>query len=65
MRYRWLDPRLEHSKGVIEGEETLRNKIWTPHLYLVNEHDSTIMGTGKEDVLVSVQQDGTVLYSFR
>ncbi|XP_073994197.1 pH-sensitive chloride channel 2-like [Rhodnius prolixus] len=65
VRYRWLDPRLEHSKGVIEGEETLRNKIWTPHLYLVNEHDSTIMGTGKEDVLVSVQQDGTVLYSFR
>uniref|UniRef100_A0A224XPJ9 Putative cation transporter family protein n=1 Tax=Panstrongylus lignarius TaxID=156445 RepID=A0A224XPJ9_9HEMI len=65
VRYRWLDSRLSHSNGVIEGEETLRNKLWTPHLYLVNEHDSTIMGTGKEDVLVSIQTDGTVLYSFR
>ncbi|KAK9497233.1 hypothetical protein O3M35_004591 [Rhynocoris fuscipes] len=65
VRYRWLDKRLKHSTTVIEGEETLRNQLWTPHLYLVNENESKIMGTGKEDVLISIQPDGTVVYSFR
>ncbi|VVC43650.1 Hypothetical protein CINCED_3A020704 [Cinara cedri] len=36
-----------------------------PHVYIVNEHDSNIMGSGRQDILVTVQPDGTVLYSAR
>lgn len=39
--------------------------MWTPHLYLVNEHESHVMGSSRPDVLVSIQPDGTVLYSSR
>lgn len=66
VRYRWLDPRLKHGGTVtIEGEDMLRDRVWTPHLYLVNEHESRVMGSGSQDVLVSIQPDGTVLYSTR
>ncbi|BES90788.1 ion channel [Nesidiocoris tenuis] len=65
IKYRWRDERLRHDGPVLEGEESLRQQLWTPHLYLVNEHESRIMGSGKEDVLVSVTPDGTVLYSSR
>ncbi|KAI5706031.1 hypothetical protein M8J75_004220 [Diaphorina citri] len=66
MRYRWVDPRLAHNaKENYLGEINLRDRVWTPHLYLVNEHDSRIMGSGRQDILISVQPDGTVLYSTR
>ncbi|XP_024085916.1 glycine receptor subunit alpha-2-like isoform X2 [Cimex lectularius] len=65
VRYKWLDHRLKFNGSITEGEETLRSKLWTPHLYLVNEHDSRIMGSGKEDVLIQIHPDGTVHYSSR
>ncbi|XP_022189190.1 pH-sensitive chloride channel 2 isoform X2 [Nilaparvata lugens] len=66
IRYRWVDSRLAHSgQDTIEGEGMLRDKVWTPHLYLVNEHESRVMGSSRPDVLVSIQPDGTVLYSTR
>ncbi|KAL1129818.1 hypothetical protein AAG570_012762, partial [Ranatra chinensis] len=63
--YRWIDPRLNHTGPIIEGEGTLRDKLWTPHLYLVNEHDSKVMGSGQADVLISIDTDGTVSYTTR
>ncbi|XP_050432889.1 pH-sensitive chloride channel 2-like isoform X2 [Adelges cooleyi] len=67
IRYRWRDSRLVHSssKSAIQGENKLKERVWTPHVYIVNEHDSNIMGSGRQDILVTVQPDGTVLYSAR
>ncbi|KAE9545117.1 hypothetical protein AGLY_000660 [Aphis glycines] len=67
IRYRWRDDRLVHSssKSSIQGENKLKERVWTPHVYIVNEHDSNIMGSGRQDILVTVQPDGTVLYSAR
>lgn len=65
MRYRWTDKRLEHNAGVIEGEgPVLVEKIWTPHIYIVNERDSKVMGSG-QDILITIDSDGTVIYSTR
>lgn len=65
IRYRWKDERLIHDEGLIEGEgPLLLKKIWTPHIYIVNEHDSKVMGSG-EDILITINNDGTVLYSTR
>lgn len=49
----------------IQGETLVKERLWTPHLYIVNEHDSRIMGSSSQDVLVTVMPDGTVLYSTR
>nr|CAD7395474.1 unnamed protein product [Timema poppensis] len=70
IRYRWQDLRLDFSRlapnaGHIVSEGFLRNSIWTPHVYLVNEQDSLVMGTDQKDVLVAVEPDGMVSMSAR
>lgn len=70
VRFRWKDPRLEYQYLIpdvdrVVGEGTLKNHIWVPHVYLVNEHESKMMGADQHDVLVTVQPDGTILYSTR
>ncbi|XKL60246.1 hypothetical protein PGB90_001262 [Kerria lacca] len=66
IRYRWLDERLARNVTYnIQGETLVKDKLWTPHLYIVNEHESRIMGSSSQDILVTVMPDGTVLYSTR
>ncbi|KAK7586004.1 hypothetical protein V9T40_003880 [Parthenolecanium corni] len=66
IRYRWMDKRLARNVTYnIQGETLVKERLWTPHLYIVNEHDSRIMGSSSQDVLVTVMPDGTVLYSTR
>lgn len=66
LRYRWQDERLAGAiTTTMEGENTLLERVWTPHLYLVNEQESHVMGSGRQDILISVQPDGTVLLSTR
>ncbi|XP_026274381.1 pH-sensitive chloride channel 2 isoform X1 [Frankliniella occidentalis] len=70
LRYRWRDPRLSYSATAptmsrVIGEKVIRERIWVPHVYLVNEHDSRVMGADKEDVIVTVKPSGTVLFSIR
>lgn len=70
LRYRWKDPRLAFSATApamtkVIGETLLRERIWVPHVYLVNEHESRVMGTGREDVIVTIRPSGTVLFSTR
>ncbi|KAK3915325.1 pH-sensitive chloride channel 2 [Frankliniella fusca] len=70
LRYRWKDPRLEYKHTAptthrVIGEKVIRERIWVPHVYLVNEHDSRVMGADKEDVIVTVKPSGTVLFSIR
>jgi nickel-dependent lactate racemase len=42
-----------------------RNEMWTPHLYIVNEQESEVMGTDRKDVMVTVDPNGTVTLSTR
>lgn len=70
LRYRWRDPRLAYSATApsmskVIGEKVIRERIWVPHVYLVNEHESRVMGADKEDVIVTVKPSGTVLFSTR
>ncbi|XP_034250681.1 glycine receptor subunit alpha-4-like isoform X2 [Thrips palmi] len=70
LRYRWTDPRLAFSETSpaltkVIGETMIRDRIWVPHVYLVNEHESRVMGAGKEDVIVTIKPSGTVLFSTR
>ncbi|KAK6639336.1 hypothetical protein RUM43_007608 [Polyplax serrata] len=70
VRFRWRDPRLEYkvmspSIDKIVGEGVLRNQIWVPHVYLVNEHESKMMGADQQDVLITALPDGTIYYSTR
>ncbi|PSN55162.1 hypothetical protein C0J52_00638 [Blattella germanica] len=70
LRLRWTDPRLEYDKvaphlPLLVREGTPRERLWTPHIYLVNERESVVMGADRKDVLVTVQPDGTVILSAR
>lgn len=66
IRYRWVDHRLARNITYnIQGEKLVRDKLWTPHVYIVNEHESRVMGSGTQDITVTVLPDGTVLYSTR
>jgi hypothetical protein len=39
--------------------------MWTPHLYIVNEQESEVMGADSNDVMVNLDPDGTVTLSTR
>lgn len=47
------------------GENSLRDSLWSPHIFLANERSSSILGTSEKDVLTSVSPDGTVVLSTR
>ncbi|KAK5640700.1 hypothetical protein RI129_009247 [Pyrocoelia pectoralis] len=68
--YRYTDYRLKYSelspgRGVMLGEELLRNKIWVPHIVLMNERENSIMGLEGNDQFVSISPQGEVIYSYR
>ncbi|XP_075155662.1 pH-sensitive chloride channel 2-like [Haematobia irritans] len=71
MQLRYKDPRLAFEKYAsdrsqsILGESSLRSVIWVPHIFLANEHDSSVLGTSEKDVLTSISPDGTVIISSR
>ncbi|KAB0791640.1 hypothetical protein PPYR_03440 [Photinus pyralis] len=68
--YRYTDYRLRYSdlspdRGAMLGEELLRNKIWVPHVILMNERENSIMGLEGNDQFVSISPHGEVIYSYR
>lgn len=71
LQLRYVDPRLvfrevaPNRKESIMGEKSLRDSLWTPHIFLANERSSSILGTSEKDVLTSVSPDGTVIISTR
>ncbi|XP_022911647.2 pH-sensitive chloride channel 2-like [Onthophagus taurus] len=70
VQYRYTDTRLNYEsispkRGHMLGEDTLRKKIWIPHLVLSNEKDTFIMGLEGKDVFVSISPTGEVIYSYR
>ncbi|KAF2900928.1 hypothetical protein ILUMI_05251, partial [Ignelater luminosus] len=70
LQYRYYDYRLRFdeispNRGIMLGEELLRNKIWVPHLVLSNERDSAIMGLEGNDLFVSLSPQGEIIFSYR
>ncbi|CAH1115977.1 unnamed protein product [Phaedon cochleariae] len=66
----YTDRRLNYTKlsptrSNIVGEITLREKIWVPHLIIMNERESGMMGLDGKDVLVQISPNGNVIYSYR
>lgn len=47
------------------GEQSLRDALWVPHIFLANERTSSILGTAEKDILTSISPDGTVIISTR
>ncbi|XP_030755339.1 glutamate-gated chloride channel-like [Sitophilus oryzae] len=56
---------LSPNRGNILGQETLRSKVWVPHIVVKNERNSGLMGLDQKDVFVKINPSGRVLYSFR
>lgn len=71
LQLRYVDPRLVFRQvapkrtKTIMGENSLRDSLWTPHIFIANERSSTILGTSEKDVLTSVAPDGTIILSQR
>lgn len=71
LQLRYVDPRLVFKQvspkrtEPIMGENSLKESLWVPHIFLANERSSSILGTSEKDVLTSVSPDGTVIISYR
>lgn len=71
LQLRYVDSRLVFKKVApnrtepIMGEQSLRDVLWVPHVFLANERSSDILGTAEKDILTSVSPDGTVIISTR
>lgn len=71
IQMRYSDPRLAFEKLApsrtqpIMGESVLRSLIWVPHIFLANEHDSSVQGTNEKDILTAISPNGTVIISSR
>ncbi|XP_058450088.1 pH-sensitive chloride channel 2-like [Malaya genurostris] len=71
LQLRFVDPRLVFEKVApnrtepIMGEQSLRDVIWVPHVFLANERSSDILGTAEKDILTSISPDGTIIISTR
>lgn len=70
VQYRYFDKRLAFQKispgrGRMLGEDTLRDKIWIPHIVISNERDTSIMGLEGKDVFVSISPQGEIIFSYR
>jgi len=49
----------------ISGGEDLQELIWTPHVYLVNNQRTQVMGAWRKDVMVRVYPDGKIIFAQR
>uniref|UniRef100_A0A182RCC7 pH-sensitive chloride channel 2 n=1 Tax=Anopheles funestus TaxID=62324 RepID=A0A182RCC7_ANOFN len=71
LQFRYVDPRLVFREVApnrtkpIMGEQSLRDLLWVPHVFLANERSSDILGTAEKDILTSISPDGTVIVSTR
>ncbi|KDR22567.1 Gamma-aminobutyric acid receptor subunit beta-4, partial [Zootermopsis nevadensis] len=70
LQFEYQDPRLAYHSVApntykITGGEDLKDMVWTPHIYLANDQKSTVMGSLKKDIMVSVYPDGTITFAQR
>jgi hypothetical protein len=70
LQLEYQDPRLAYysiapNVSEISGGEDLQQMIWTPHVYLVNNQRSEVMGSLRKDVMVTVYPDGKIIFAQR
>ena len=70
LQYRYIDPRLAYQSvdpdiSVILGDEEAQQMIWTPHVYILNDQKSAVMGPISKDITVTILPDGMVILSQR
>ncbi|CAG9767208.1 unnamed protein product [Ceutorhynchus assimilis] len=56
---------LSPNRGAILGQESLKNKLWMPHIYVKNEKASNLMGLDRKDVFLKIDPQGDITYSYR
>ncbi|XP_023029292.2 pH-sensitive chloride channel 2 isoform X1 [Leptinotarsa decemlineata] len=56
---------LSPNRLAILGGESLRDRIWVPHIIIDNERESNVMGLDGKDVSVQISPNGDVIYSYR
>ncbi|KAL1488943.1 hypothetical protein ABEB36_014727 [Hypothenemus hampei] len=52
-------------RGNIVGQNTLKGKIWLPHIFIKNEKISNLMGLDSKDVFIQITPSGDITYSYR
>ncbi|GIY46250.1 glutamate-gated chloride channel [Caerostris darwini] len=64
----WLDERLVYDPAMgskVVGLKSLRDLIWTPTLFFINEKDSKLVVSTRDNVYVQIDPDGNVYYALR
>nr|WMV64454.1 cys-loop ligand-gated ion channel subunit [Pardosa pseudoannulata] len=64
----WHDERLVYNVSMgskVVGLKSLRDLIWTPTLFFINEKDSKLVVSTRDNVYVQIDPDGNVYYALR
>ncbi|XP_046665759.1 pH-sensitive chloride channel 2-like [Homalodisca vitripennis] len=69
VQLRWKDERLAYSNfsemTELIGQRPIVDRVWRPHIFGSNEHESSLMGLTFTDQVISITPHGDVLYSAR
>ncbi|KAG8192165.1 hypothetical protein JTE90_027806 [Oedothorax gibbosus] len=64
----WFDERLVYDSSMgdkVVGLKSLRDLIWTPTLFFINEKDSKLVVSTRDNVYVQIDPTGNVYYALR
>ncbi|KAL7294395.1 hypothetical protein TKK_0012400 [Trichogramma kaykai] len=70
LQFRYVDTRLRYkdiapNRDKIIGGKKIHDWIWTPSVYVANEHNSVTMGESVKDLLLSIDSSGMVILNTR
>ncbi|CAL1277129.1 unnamed protein product, partial [Larinioides sclopetarius] len=64
----WMDERLTYNSSMgskVVGLKSLRDLIWTPTLFFINEKDSKLVVSTRDNIYIQIDPDGNVYYALR
>nr|XP_042897933.1 glutamate-gated chloride channel-like [Parasteatoda tepidariorum] len=64
----WYDERLVFDSSIgskVVGLKSLRDLIWTPTLFFINEKDSKLVVSTRDNIYIQIDPDGNVYYALR
>jgi hypothetical protein len=69
-QYEYRDTALEYAtispkRSIIFGDESLREKIWAPNIFMKDEDETTVVSIEEKDVIVSIAPSGSVTYTYK
>lgn len=70
LQYKYIDDRLKYrtkspARRIIVGEDSLREKIWMPHVIFTNAKAAKVMGLEQQDLMITISPEGVVKYTYR